>query len=123
MTWHEPVIERVEPLVWTSPPAPETKPKPKRVSRSAHRVSLPPVMVRIRTCESGDHHGSYDYTAQNKVSSASGAWQIIDGTWNRFKGYRKARHAPRWVQDLKAMMLYRDRGTQPWNASRHCWAR
>lgn len=83
-------------------------------------------MLRIRSCESGDGRGSYHYhgpRAENPRSTASGAWQIIDGTWNRFHGYRHASHAPRWVQDLKALALYKDRGTQPWDASRSCWAR
>lgn len=119
---HIVAVEETQPLVWT---APSPKPRPvRRAARSTHRsVVFPSVMLRIRSCESGDGHGSYNYTAQNKYSSASGAWQIVDGTWNRFKGYRKARHAPRWVQDAKALLLYKDRGTQPWDASRDCWAR
>jgi hypothetical protein len=75
------------------------------------------VLLRIRHCESHDN-----YRAQNRHSSASGAWQIIDGTWNGYRGYTRAVHAPRRIQDAKALALYADRGTQPWNASRRCWA-
>ena len=78
---------------------------------------LPPILLRIRHCESHD-----DYRAENPHSTASGAWQVVDGTWNHFRGYRHAADAPRWVQDAQALALYLDRGTAPWNASRGCWA-
>lgn len=92
-----------------------------RVSRgilpaaSRHR-HLPAVLLRIRWCESRD-----DYRAENSRSTAAGAWQILDGTWNGHRGYHHASHAPRWVQDEKALLLYLDRGTSPWDASRSCW--
>jgi hypothetical protein len=63
-----------------------------------------------------------DYRAENPASSASGAFQITRGTWNRFRGYPTAGSAPRRVQDAKALALYADRGTQPWDASRRCWS-
>lgn len=101
--------------------------QPRTVVRKASRsrstpepvtgTHLPLVLQRIRDCESGN-----DYTAENPRSTASGAFQILDGTWNRFGGYRHAGHAPRRVQDAKALALYADRGTRPWNASRWCWA-
>lgn len=96
-----------------SPPSPS--PRTTRASRS-HR-HLPAVLLRIRECESGG-----DYRAENPRSTASGAWQILDGTWHRYGGYRHASHAPRDLQDAKALALYADRGTSPWNASRRCWA-
>lgn len=86
-----------------------------KASRS--RRALPAVLLRIRWCESRDR-----YDAENPRSTASGAWQILDGTWNHFRGYHHASDAPRLVQDQKALLLYRDRGTQPWNASRRCWS-
>lgn len=79
-------------------------------------------MIRIRSCESGDGHGSYDYRAENPSSTASGAWQIIDGTWGGYGGYHHASSAPRDVQDARAMQIYRESGTRPWNASRRCWS-
>lgn len=114
-------------------PVPVAHPPVRHASRSARTpvraampsIRLPRVMLRIRGCESGSgpnspghYHGP---RAENPSSSASGAWQIIDGTWNGYGGYRHASHAPRHVQDRKAMLLYADRGTQPWNASRDCW--
>lgn len=91
-------------------------------SRSARRAGvatgmLPAILLRIRRCESHD-----DYRAHSALSTASGAFQVLDGTWNRYAGYRRAADAPRAVQDAQAFALYRDRGTQPWNASRGCWA-
>ena len=86
-----------------------------RASRS-HRP-FPAVLLRIRECESGG-----DYRAENPTSSASGAWQITRGTWNHHRGYPTAGSAPRWVQDEKALLLYADRGTQPWVSSRACWS-
>lgn len=55
----------------------------------------------IVMCESG---GNYD--AENAVSTASGAYQIIDGTWNGFGGYFHASDAPPAVQDAKAALLW-----------------
>jgi hypothetical protein len=75
------------------------------------------VMARIRQCESKS-----DYQAANASSSASGGWQIIDSTWGGFGGYKRAKDAPPGVQDAKAAQLVAARGTQPWNASRKCWA-
>ena len=77
---------------------------------------LPPLLLKIRRCESHD-----DYTAQNPVSTASGAYQVLDSTWQRFGGYVRAKDAPRWVQDEKALLLFRQRGSEPWEASEACW--
>lgn len=76
-------------------------------------------LAKIRTCESGD-----DYRAQNPRSSASGAYQMIDSTWRGLsasKGYSRAKHAPKSVQDAAARELLREQGTSPWNPSKHCW--
>lgn len=73
---------------------------------------------RIKYCESGGN-----YRALNPESTASGAWQILDGTWNGYGGYRRAYYAPPQVQDQKALQLFQTRGTQPWDASYHCWGR
>lgn len=89
------------------------------VSRSRPLLSpapLPALLLRIRRCESHD-----DYHAQNPRSTASGGWQILDSTWQRYKGYRRAVDAPRSVQDEKALTLYAQRDTEPWRASQGCW--
>lgn len=55
----------------------------------------------IADCESGG-----DYLAENDVSTASGKWQIVDGTWDGYGGYSHASDAPPAVQDAKAAELW-----------------
>ena len=55
------------------------------------------ILETIRTVESGG-----DYTAESRSSSASGAYQFVDGTWAGYGGYRRASAAPADVQDAKA---------------------
>jgi len=79
-----------------------------------HRV--PAIMVRIRACESG-----HNYQAENARSTASGAYQYLDSTWDEHEGYARAKDAPRWIQDRKATLDFQSGGTTPWDASAHCW--
>lgn len=77
---------------------------------------------RIRGCESGSGvKGAGIYTAQNRISTASGAYQFLDSTWANYKGYEKARLAPPEVQEEKAYQTFAASGTSPWNASYLCW--
>ncbi len=77
---------------------------------------------RIRGCESGSGPTSLaGYTAQNRTSTASGAYQFLDSTWGHYKGYAKARLAPPEVQEEKAYLAFASRGTRPWMASYACW--
>jgi hypothetical protein len=70
--------------------------------------SLPSCAVMM--CESrGDIH------AENPSSSASGKWQIVNGTWGNFMGYPTAASAPEWVQDERARQIYAG------GAGRHHW--
>ena len=55
------------------------------------------VLATIRALESGG-----DYSAQSRSSSASGAYQFIDGSWANYGGYSRAWLAPPHVQDAKA---------------------
>lgn len=70
-------------------------------------------------CES-DWRNKESYNA----SSASGYFQIIDSTWRELGGTQfapRAIEATRGEQETVANRLYDQRGTRPWNASRHCW--
>ena len=60
-------------------------------------AQLDTTLATIRTLESGG-----DYTARAKGSTASGAYQFLDSTWNGHDGYPSAWHAPPTVQDEKA---------------------
>ena len=64
---------------------------------SVGEARLDAVLATIRTLESGGN-----YTARARGSSASGAYQFIDGTWNGYGGYPHAWQAPAVVQDAKA---------------------
>lgn len=74
----------------------------------------------IAQCESGGNA-----TAQNPRSSASGLYQIIDGTWAAYGGVKltgfvHARQASPADQLTIARRIAED-GLQAWNASRSCW--
>lgn len=58
------------------------------------------ILNTIRTLESGG-----DYTAEADGSTASGAYQFVDGTWSGYGGYSHAFDAPPEVQDAKAVEL------------------
>src|SRR5690606_790505 len=58
---------------------------PPLVACAPDAASIEQVLTTIRRVESGDN-----YLATNRGSSASGAYQIIDSTWNDYGGYRRA---------------------------------
>jgi hypothetical protein len=60
------------------------------------------ILATIRTLESGGN-----YQAQARGASASGAYQMVDGTWNGYGGYTHAKDAPAATQDAKAIELVR----------------
>jgi hypothetical protein len=72
--------------------------------------SLPPCYVMMRESRGNIH-------AQNPTSTASGKWQFLDSTWQRYGGYAKARYAPEKIQDEKARILWAGgRGCSHWSA-------
>jgi hypothetical protein len=63
-------------------------------------AELGSILATIRTLESGG-----DYTAESSSSTASGAYQFVDGTWGGYGGYARAKDAPPHVQDAAAIEL------------------
>jgi hypothetical protein len=57
-------------------------------------LTIEAVMYGLKMHESGG-----DYTAQNRDTTASGAYQYLDSTWGNYGGYARAKYAPRSVQD------------------------
>ena len=76
---------------------------------------------RIGYCESG---GRYDRIGP---SGHTGKYQYDSGTWRSAVGpelaaqYPQAYLAPGDVQEMAFNNTFARRGTQPWNASYHCW--
>lgn len=76
---------------------------------------------RIGYCESG---GRYDRIGP---SGHTGKYQYDAGTWRSAVGpalaaqYPQAYLAPGSVQEMAFNNTFAARGTQPWNASYHCW--
>jgi hypothetical protein len=69
------------------------------------------------------------YTAENSVSTASGAGQWLNGTWDGLKhwvkvdgkfvarGYDEAKDAPAWVQDAAFLHVYKRGGLTMWHGT------
>jgi hypothetical protein len=88
---------------------------------AGHGVFVPPILLRIRFCESTDN-----YLAANPRSSARGAYQFLTGSWSYYGhaaryGVAQAHLATPAQQDEAALLTWQAVGTSPWNASRHCW--
>lgn len=104
-----------------------------RLAQPLPASQIPDELERIRDCESGDRRadgtatpGSHSYAAENKTSTASGAYQYLDSTWGVVDGYSRAVHAPPGVQDRRALRDYAkyQRGeADPWRESASCWGR
>jgi LysM repeat protein len=73
----------------------------------------------IIQCESG---GNPTIENPSPRSTASGLFQFTDPTWRSVGGIGRAKDASVEEQHRRAEMLYTQRGTQPWNASKPCWA-
>ena len=82
--------------VSTVDPASDGPVAPDATTPDASGVTLDQVVEGIKLQESGG-----DYTADNPTSTASGAYQYIDGTWDGYGGYSHAGDAPPDVQDAK----------------------
>lgn len=91
-----------------------------RNAEIAQRWRNKPVARCIRHYESG-----HDYRAVSPRGSFRGAYQFKQSTFDSLGPDRldgiPAHRAPKWLQDLKARKLYRERGLSPWpTPSRRC---
>lgn len=78
---------------------------------------LPPCYVMLRESKGYINIWNGGCTWQCGISSASGKWQFVRGTWNGYGGYRNAADAPESVQDAKARQLWAGgRGCGHWAA-------
>ena len=81
-------------------------------------IELYNLAYKIIECESG-----WDYEAQSKTSTAFGASQFINGTWN----YVQKKWGIELQRDNKEHQLYAtvrllaEEGTRHWSESKHCW--
>lgn len=75
-----------------------------------------PVMIKIAKYES-----TFNPSAKNSSSSASGLFQITKGTWKDYKCTGDVFNAEDNIACAK--IIKADRGTQPWNASKSNWSK
>lgn len=108
-----------EPIARPAHTLPPRKAKPERkptTSRSSQRSPVRPAWaVQFQRCVIGHESATSGlYKAENPTSSASGAYQFVDGTWQHYARlagygkYRRASDAPPSVQDavfFKAVMM------------------
>lgn len=91
-------------------------------NQATYSNSMPSLLRRIGGCESdGSPTAPINYTAQNPDSTASGGFQFLDTTWNRFHGFLRAKDAPPAIQDSYAERTFAEDGTSPWISSESCW--
>lgn len=79
----------------------------------------PEILYKILECESMG-----DKEATNPHSTATGIFQILKGTEELCEKHIGVELDMTNVNDswLCALWLYDRYGTQPWNASKHCWS-
>lgn len=82
------------------------RPKPRPVVRATHYAPRTSGGFPGQCIINHESASAGTYTAENQQgSSASGAYQIKDGTWNGYGGYSHAADAPPAVQDERARQL------------------
>lgn len=89
---------------------------------AAATTPIPPRLVAVFKCESG-----FNAHAQNRISSASGLGQDVDGTWREgLEGlgynadtWKHAKDAPPEIQRSVNVYLLGRHGTKPWECAKH----
>ncbi len=110
-----------KPIVKVKPKAkPKVKPKVKKkpvvkIKKPRH-ISMSAIAICI-----GKYESDNNPTAENPYSTASGYFQFVDGTWNYYKGYRRAKYAPLSVQLEKFYIVWDGgRGSGNWVTAYKC---
>jgi hypothetical protein len=123
------------PLVTAAPRASRAAVRPRpRLTPSpvyAEIDGMPRLLRRIGGCESaGNPDAPINWAAQNRHSTASGGFQILNSTWAGWVKayapdlvgmYQRARDAPAADQLRVALAAFERQGPGAWNASRRCW--
>lgn len=122
----KPIVKK--PVVKKVTPAPVKKKPVRKPSVPTYKTTDSLEQIRRCIMQRESHN---NYTARRKDGgTASGAYQIIDSTWNNYKGYASAWQAPPRVQDAKFYELWywweRNSGVErynPWYFAGHeqCW--
>ena len=109
----------------TAPPLPGAgaTPDPSGRSESSGEAKPRPVVGQTLRCIRW-HESRGDYRAENPTSSASGAWQFIDSTWESVTGLpAPASSYPRRVQDAAFRKLWAGgAGAGHWVTASRCGA-
>jgi len=96
-------------LPQAAPRVPVPRPAPAASVQGSGRCGGNLPSCSVLKCESGGN-----IRAENPTSTASGKWQIINGTWAGYKGYPTAASAPESVQDERAAQILQSGGRSQW---------
>lgn len=105
------VITKVEVTITKKTPKPKVLTVEGKVQETFGEDNI---MNKVAFCES-----SFNPEAKSNSSTATGLFQIIIGTWNHYKCTGDRTNADDNIKCAKK--IYDKRGTQDWNASKHCW--
>jgi len=97
---------------WLAPPAPTARPGDRISTAPAYAGGQFAIPRYIVMCESGGDYRKYN----NAGSGASGAYQIMPGTWRAYGGSTaNAADASPGEQDRIAAKIYAAEGSSPWS--------